>query len=452
MPSVVQGSAGEVALGTQGSAVERAQTESLYRKLTVRLIPFLFVCWVINYIDRVNIGFAKIPLSKDLGLSDAAYGLGVGLFFVGYILFEVPSNALMEKIGAKKTIARIMVLWGVVSCSMAFITTPTQFYIARTLLGAAEAGFYPGIILYLTYWFPSGRRARITSRFLLAIAVSGIVGGPISGWILNNMVGVLEFRNWQWLFVLEGMPAVIAGIVAYFFLDNRPRDARWLTEIEREIILRNLTLDESVKTKAHGHRFLHLLRDPRVYLVILGYTTVPLLGTVLNYWTATIIHQSGIENIWHVGLLSAIPFVVGATAMLINAWHSDRTLERRWHYFFATFIGATGCVLLTYFSNDWVMAISCLCLVGVAYFCRTGTFWTIPPAYFSGAAAATGIAMISSLGQFGSLLAPMLLGWLKTHTNSISTGLYVIAAISILGGVAIARGIPKQALRERRPD
>ncbi|MDR5798200.1 MFS transporter [Caballeronia sp. LZ008] len=452
MPSVVQGSAGEVALGTQGSAVERAQTESLYRKLTVRLIPFLFVCWVINYIDRVNIGFAKIPLSKDLGLSDAAYGLGVGLFFVGYILFEVPSNALMEKIGAKKTIARIMVLWGVVSCSMAFITTPTQFYIARTLLGAAEAGFYPGIILYLTYWFPSGRRARITSRFLLAIAVSGIVGGPISGWILNNMVGVLEFRNWQWLFVLEGMPAVIAGIVAYFFLDNRPRDARWLTEIEREIILRNLTLDESVKTKAHGHRFLHLLRDPRVYLVILGYTTVPLLGTVLNYWTATIIHQSGIENIWHVGLLSAIPFVVGATAMLINAWHSDRTLERRWHYFFATFIGATGCVLLTYFSNDWVMAISCLCLVGVAYFCGTGTFWTIPPAYFSGAAAATGIAMISSLGQFGSLLAPMLLGWLKTHTNSISTGLYVIAAISILGGVAIARGIPKQALRERRPD
>ncbi|MDR8395198.1 MULTISPECIES: MFS transporter [Paraburkholderia] len=450
MPSVVQGNAGDIALVKQGMVAEHVETESLYRKLTFRLIPFLFVCWVINYIDRVNIGFAKIPLSKDLGLSDAAYGFGVGIFFVGYILFEVPSNVLMERIGARQTITRIMVLWGVISCSLAFITSPMQFYIARMLLGAAEAGFYPGIILYLTYWFPSGRRARITSRFLLAIAVSGIVGGPVSGWILHNMVGTLGLRNWQWLFLLEGMPAIIAGIIAYFYLDNGPADARWLSEYEREIITRNLMMDESEKSQGHGHRFVHLLRDPRVYLVILGYTTVPLIGTVLNYWTATIIRQSGIGNIWHIGLLSAIPFVVGATAMLINAWHSDRTLERRWHYFFATFVGAVGCVLLTYFSDQWVMAIACLCLIGVAYFCGTGTFWTIPPAYFNGAAAATGIAMISSLGQFGSLLAPMLLGWLKTHTNSISGGLYVIAAISVLGGAAIALGVPRHALRERR--
>jgi ACS family phthalate transporter-like MFS transporter len=450
MLPVVQEIAGAISSDNASHSVE--QVEAVYRKVSLRLIPFLFICWVINYIDRVNVGFAKIPLSKDLGLTDAAYGLGVGLFFVGYILFEVPSNVLMEKIGARKTITRIMVLWGVISCSMSFITSPIHFYIARVLLGAAEAGFYPGIILYLTYWFPSGRRARITSRFLLAIAVSGIVGGPISGWILHNMVGTLGFRNWQWLFVLEGVPAVLAGVVAYFYLDNGPENAQWLSADERELIARNLRADESPKSHAKGHRFLDLLRDPRVYVAIVGYTVVPLIGTVLNYWTATIIHQSGIDNIWHVGLLSAIPFIVGATAMLVNARHSDRTLERRWHYFFATVIGAVGCVLLPFVSTNWVLAIACLCLVAISYFCATGTFWTIPPAYFTGAAAAAGIAMISSLGQFGSLLAPMLLGWLKTHTNNIAVGLYVIAAISVIGGLVIALGIPRSALRERPLD
>jgi MFS transporter, ACS family, phthalate transporter len=451
MRSVVQGSAGDLQGVSRDLETVSAETEAVYRKLTLRLIPFLFVCWVINYIDRVNVGFAKIPLSNDLGLSDAAYGLGVGLFFVGYILFEVPSNIVMERIGARKTITRIMLLWGVISCSMSFITSPVHFYIARMLLGAAEAGFYPGIILYLTYWFPSGRRARITSRFLLAIAVSGIIGGPISGWILNNMVDTLGFRNWQWLFMLEGLPAVLAGVIAYFYLDNGPAVANWLSEREREIIISNLRIDESLKSHESGS-FFTLLRDPRVYVAIVGYSVVPLIGTVLNYWTATIIHSSGIENIWHVGLLSAIPFLVGAFAMLVNARHSDRTLERRWHFFFATFVGATGCALLPLVHGSWVFSIACLCLVGISYFCATGTFWTIPPAYFNGATAAAGIAMISGLGQFGSLLAPMLLGWLKTHTNSIATGLYTIGAISIIGGLVISIGIPKHALRERKLD
>ncbi|MDB5991155.1 MAG: d-galactonate transporter [Herbaspirillum sp.] len=428
-----------------------AQTERTYRKITLRLIPFLFICWVINYIDRVNVGFAKIPLSADLGLSDAAYGLGIGLFFIGYILLEIPSNMIMQRIGATKTITRIMILWGAVSCSMMFITTPMHFYIARILLGAAEAGFYPGIILYLTYWFPSGRRARITSRFLLAIAVSGIVGGPISGWILHNMVGGMwGLKNWQWLFLLEGAPAVLAGFIAYFYLDDSPKDAKWLTQDERDMVERNLQADESIKSHAKGHNFLDVLRDPVTYAVIAGYTVVPLIGTVLNYWTATIIHQSGVENIWHIGLLSAIPFIIGAAAMLINARHSDRTLERRWHYAFATFVGAAGCVLLPLVSTNEVLSIACLGLVGISYFCGTGTFWTIPPAYFSGATAATGIALISSMGQFGSLLAPMLLGWLKTHTNNIDTGLYVIAALCVIGGLIVVVFIPKSALRERQ--
>lgn len=425
------------------------QLEATYRKVTLRLVPFLFVCWVINYIDRVNVGFAKIPLAHDLALSDAAYGLGVGLFSIGYILFEVPSNLLLERIGARKTMTRIMLLWGAVSCSMMFISSPTHFYIARILLGAAEAGFYPGLLLYLTYWFPSARRARITSRFLLAMAFSGMIGGPIAGWILHTFVDVGGLRNWQWLFLLEGLPAIIMGCIAYFYLDDKPEHAKWLTDTEKSIVLNNLKADEAYKNAGHKHSFFDVLRDPRVYVAVAGYTVIPLIGIVLNYWTPTIIKQAGVSDIWHIALLSSIPFVLGAAGMLLIARHSDRKLERRWHYLCTVSLGALGLAMLPSFADKFELAIGCLSLVGVAYYAGSTIFWTIPPAYFSAATVAGGIALTSSMGQFGSLLAPMLLGWLKTHTNSISTGLYIIAAITVVGGLVVVLGIPKSALRER---
>jgi ACS family phthalate transporter-like MFS transporter len=423
------------------------EIEAAYRKVSLRLLPFLFLSWVVNYLDRVNLGFAKIPFTQDLGMSDAAYGIGVGIFSIGYVLLEVPSNLLLEKIGARKTMARIMILWGVISCSMMFVQSTTEFYVTRVLLGAAEAGFYPGVLLYLTYWFPSARRARVTSRFMLALAVSGMVGGPVAGWILHTFSDIGGLRNWQWLFLLEGVPAILLGVIAYFYLTDRPQEAAWLDDSEKRIIIGNLAADEALKEKQQSTRFLDIVRDPRVYIIVLAYLVNPMLGIVLNYWTPTIIHQAGVNDILFVSVLSSIPFVAGALGMLVIAHHSDRTQERRWHFLGSVALGSLGLIMLPTVSNHPTLAIGCLSLLGIAYFSAGTIFWTIPPTYFAAAAAAGGIALTSSVGQAGSLFTPVLLGWLQTQTSSIALGLYAIAAITIAGGSLIVLGVPKAALR-----
>jgi ACS family phthalate transporter-like MFS transporter len=412
-------------------------------------MSFLFLCWVLNYLDRVNVSFAQLQLKHDLGLSDAAYGLGVSLFFIGYILLEVPSTLLLRRIGARKTVTRIMLLWGAISTAMAFMTAPWQFYLARTLLGAAEAGFWPGIILYLSYWYPSKRRARITSRFLLAIAVAGIVGGPLSGFILQNFMDVWGFRNWQWLFFLEGVPAVIAGVVAYFYLIDRPQDARWLTEDQKRIVIG--ALDEEGRSKPHNSpsTLLAALRDPRVYVIAAGWATVPICGTILNYWTPTIIKQSGVSNLLQIGFLSTLPYIVGAVAMLLIARSSDLRLERRWHFVLSTTAGATGAVLLTILTHNSVAAIVCLSLVAVSYFAAAAIIWTIPPNYLTGEAAAGGIGVISSLGQVGAFFAPIVLGWVKSVTGSFSAGILLVAALVFIGGIAVFFGVPRERQAQR---
>ncbi|MFM0258140.1 MFS transporter [Paraburkholderia sediminicola] len=428
------------------------EVDATYKKVTRRLIPFLFICWMVNYIDRINVGFAKIPLATDIGLSEAAYGLGVGLFIFGYVIFEIPSNLLLTRIGARKTLARIMLLWGAISCLTFLVRTPTEFYVARFVLGVAEAGFYPGLILYLTFWFPSSRRARVMSRFLLAMAVAGVIGGPLAGLILTHTSGLLGFRNWQWLFFIEGLPAIVLGIVALFYLDDSPKDAKWLTASEKELIQTNLHLGESSKP-GHDHGisdFLSVFRDPRLYLAVVGYTVIPVLGTVLNYWTPTIIHNIANPDIGTVATLSAIPFGLGALGMLVIARHSDRKLERRWHYFFTVSCGAVALLCLPHVAGNLGLALLCLSLVGVAYYGGSTIFWTIPPAYFPSRSASVGIAATSSLGQIGAVLAPILLGWAKTHTHSMAAGFIFIAALTVLGGLAIVLGIPRSALREHK--
>jgi ACS family phthalate transporter-like MFS transporter len=433
-----------------GSATSgTAQAEAVYKKISLRLVPFLFICWMVNYIDRTNLGLAKLPLSRDLALSDAAYGIGVGVFSIGYVLFEVPSNLLLQRIGARKTLTRIMLLWGATSCSMAFVRSPAQFYIVRVLLGAAEAGFYPGLLLYLTYWFPSARRARVTSRFIFALAAAGMIGGPVAGWILHTFTDFGGLRNWQWLFLLEGLPAIVLGGVAFFYLDDRPEQARWLDDAEKRLVIGNLEADEAYKEPGKRQGFLDVARDPRVYVVVLAYLVNPMLGIVLNYWTPTIISAAGVKDLLAISTLSSVPFVVGAIGMLAIAYHSDRKLERRWHFLGAASIGALGLVLLPWCAGQLPLAIGCLSLLGVAYFSASTIFWTIPPAYFSAAAAAGGIALTSSVGQAGSLVTPVLLGWLQTHTSSIALGLYAIAAVAVAGGLLIVLGVPKSALRER---
>ena len=427
-----------------------ARVEATYHKVTWRLMSFIFVCWVLNYLDRVNVSFAQLHLKQDLGMSDAAYGLGVSLFFIGYILLEVPSTLLLKKIGARLTVSRIMILWGGISTAMAFMTTPMQFYIARILLGAAEAGFWPGIILYLTYWYPGARRARITSRFLLAIAAAGIIGGPLSGWILHNFVDVLGYRNWQWLFFLEGLPALLMGVVAFFYLVDRPQDARWLDDEQKRIIIDALAADRAEKKPAKHtrHQLLIALKDPRVYILAAGWGTVPLCGTILNYWTPTIIRQAGVSDVLNVGLLSALPYIIGALGMFAVARSSDVTLERRWHFFACTAVGALGGFLLPVLSGNTTAAIVCLGMISISYFGAAAIIWSIPPAYLSDDAAAAGIGAISSLGQVGAFCGPVALGWIKTMTGSLAIGLSAIAAIVLLGGLAVLIGVPANTLRE----
>jgi ACS family phthalate transporter-like MFS transporter len=423
--------------------------ENVYRKVTLRLVPFLFLCYVLNYIDRVNISFASLQFRQDLGISAAAYGFGVGIFFVGYVLFEVPSNLLMQRIGARRTIMRIMVLWGLVSISTMFVTSSTQFYVVRVLLGIAEAGFFPGVVFYLTLWFPSALRGRIMSMFVLAIAVSGVVGGPVSGLIMSKMAELGGLHGWQWLFLVEGIPPVIVGIMAYFYLSDGPEQAKWLTSDERLIVIDNLALETAARESAGHGSFLLAARDPRLYAAAAAWFTLAWCGSVINYWSPTIIRESGISDTLLVGLLSAVPYAVGAIGMLIINRHSDLKLERRWHYAVSVLVAALAVALLPSVAKNWQLAIAMLAILTIGYLTGVALFWSIPTAYLSKSASAGSIALISSIGQCGGLTAPNIIGWTQQATGNFSVGFYTIAAGMVLGTIIMLVGLPAHLLRER---
>jgi MFS transporter, ACS family, phthalate transporter len=423
---------------TQDLAIVAGSESHLYRKVILRIIPFIFICYVLNYIDRVNVSFAKLQFQGDLGLSDASYGLGVGLFYVGYILFEVPSNLLLQKIGARKTITRIMCLWGLISMAMAFVTRPAEFYLARILLGAAEAGFFPGVILYLTFWFPNRLRARVISFFVLAIAVSGMVGGPISGLIMQQLGGFLGLRNWQWLFLIEGMLPVLMGVAAFFVLDDRPRDAAWLSTGEKELLTANLSSEKRSESRSGLQALLFALGRPTLWIATFGYFSVTWAGTVLNFWTPTIIQRSGVGNLLLIGLLSAVPYTVGAIGMLFLCQNSDRSLERHWHFLAAAFMAGGAAFGIAFFSWDAFLSITSLAVLAVGYLSAIALFWTIPTSFLSEKQQPGGIAFISSVGQIGSLLAPVLFGYVSARTGSLTIGVSVVALVLMAGGCSVA--------------
>ena len=423
-----------------------ADVEKTFGRIAKRIIPFLFLCYVLNYIDRVNISFAHLQFRADIGLTEAAYGLGVGVFYIGYVLFEVPSNLLLRKIGPRKTIARIMVLWGLVSVSMMFVTSPTQFYIARIALGVAEAGFFPGIIYYLTCWFPNRHRARVLSAFVLGIAVAGITGGPISGWILSNADGWQALHAWQWLFLLEGLPPVLVGICALWYLPDDPHTAKWLSPQEKAVVLRELQ-DAADPAAPHISHFGAALKNWRVYVCAFGYFTITWAGSVLNFWAPSVIRQTGVANPFHVGLLSAIPYFFGAIAMLLISRHSDARNERRLHFATCALVSAAGAVLLGAAHASFAPAIVGLALVAIGYLTCTAIFWTIPATFLSGTASAGSIALISSIGQLGSLTAPTAIGSLTALTHDISAGSYLAAAVLTCGAVVIAIAMRKHTAR-----
>src|SRR5258706_8148371 len=301
---------------------------STFTKVTWRLLPFLFVCYLCAYLDRINVSFAKLQMLQDLGMSDAVYGLGAGIFFVGYLLFEVPSNLILLRVGARRWIARIMVTWGLISTAMMFVTTPTSFYVMRFLLGVAEAGFIPAIRLYLTYWFPASRRSRVTALFLTGIPMSGVIGGPLSGWILHSLSGHNGLAGWQWLFLLEGIPTALFGVVAFFFLDDKVADAKWLTPAQKTMIEAGLRVEKSENK-------LHSLKDglisPRILLLscIYFFFTMGLYG--VSFWLPSLVKASGVSNPLDIGLLSAVPYAAATLSMILVGQSSDVRGERRWH-------------------------------------------------------------------------------------------------------------------------
>jgi D-galactonate transporter len=426
------------------------ETARVYRKVSLRLIPFLFICYVAAYLDRINIGFAQLQMKQDLGFSDAVYGLGAGIFFFGYALFEVPSNLLLEKFGARKTLLRIMLLWGLTSAGLMFVTSPAQLYVARFLLGLFEAGFFPGIILYFTYWYPSKMRARIIALFMSGMAVSGIIGGPLSGWIMNDLAGSNGWAGWQWMFLLEGLPAVFLGLLVWFILPDRPRDAKWLSVREKDVIENTLQQDRRDLGPARHGSLKEALRDPIIYILAFAYFAF-IAGTyVITFWLPTIIKGFGLTDPLEIGLLTAIPYLIGAVGMVALGKHSDQTRERRWHCAFAAFLGGAGLVAASLLAGHLALALVALSFATIGIFATMPLFWAMPTAYLSGPAAAGGIALINSLGLVGGFVSPFVIGWMKTLTGSVNYGLYFVTALMVLGAIALLAKVPASALREKR--
>lgn len=403
-----------------------------YAKVAWRLIPFLFFCYLCAYLDRINVSFAKLQMLQDLGMSDAVYGLGAGIFFVGYLMFEVPSNLLLLKVGARRWIARIMVTWGIISALMMFVSTPTQFYVVRFLLGVAEAGFFPAILLYLTYWFPAGRRSKMTALFMTGIPMSGVIGGPLSGWIMHSLGGAHGIAGWQWLFLLEGLPTVIVGIVAYFYLDDRVSDAKWLTSEEKQVI------EADLQTEVSDHK-LHSLRDglasPRVLLLsaIYFFFTMGLYG--VSFWLPSLVKASGVTGTLNIGLLSAVPYAAAAITMVLVGRSSDRHGERRWHLAIPGVVGALALCASVIYAHDTVIAMIALTVGTMGVITTISQFWTVPPSLLQGTAAAGGIALANSVGSISGVVSPYVIGFLQTSTGSTGSAVVGIAVSMVIGSL-----------------
>jgi D-galactonate transporter len=427
-------------------AYRDSDESSTYAKATWRLLPFLFLCYLCAYLDRINVAFAKLQMLQDLGFSDAVYGVGASVFFVGYLIFEVPSNLILLRVGARRWIARIMVTWGLISAGMMFVTTPTSFYVMRFLLGVAEAGFIPAILLYLTYWFPASRRSKVTALFLTGIPMSGVVGGPLSGWLMTHLGGVHNIAGWQWLFLLEGIPTALLGVVAFFFLDDRVADARWLTDSQKQMIEANLKRE----TPAHTmHSVKDGLINPKVLLLsaIYFFYTMGLYG--VSFWMPTLIKASGVANPLDIGLLTAIPYAAAVVAMLVVSHSSDRSGERRWHLILPGLAGAAGLYLSVVFAHSTTIAMVALTIGTMGVMTTISQFWVLPPAILGGAAAAAGLALANSVGSISGVVSPSVIGFIQASTGSTGAGVLGLAASLVLGG-ALVLAVPGRLVNSAR--
>ena len=429
--------------------------DALYRRAAWRLLPLLFLCYIVAYLDRVNVGFAKLQMTTALQWSDAVYGFGAGIFFIGYFAFEVPSNLLLERIGARRWIARIMISWGLISCAFAFVdqlpwgplpawfgVRPDVFgfYALRFLLGLAEAGFFPGIILYLTYWFPQAYRARTVAWFMTAIAVANVVGSPLSGWIMQAFDGTAGWMGWQWLFVIEGIPSVVMGVLLLIFLPDGPRSARWLTPAEQGELAEAIANDQAARARRELRTATTAgaaMRDPRVWALAFVYftSTVSLYG--VNFWMPTLIQELGLakDAFLQIGLLTAIPWGIGGVAMVLVGQRADRTVHRAPFAIGALLLIAAGLVLLAVVGHAVIPSLVALTLTATGVLVFVSAFWSLPTAFLQQSAAAAGIAWINSIGNLGGQFGPDLIGRVRDATGGATGALLTLATLAVLGAL-----------------
>ncbi|MFW1879283.1 MFS transporter [Acinetobacter baumannii] len=419
------------------SEVDTTVRKSAYRKIAFRLMPILMLCYFCAYLDRVNVGFAKLQMMSDLQFSEAVYGLGAGIFFIGYFLCEVPSNIVLHKVGARRWIARIMITWGILSGCFAFVQTEWQFYTLRFLLGVAEAGLAPGLLLYLTYWFPSYRRARMTVLWFIAIPISGMIGGPLSGLIMDRMSGVHGWFGWQWMFVIEAIPTVIVGLLVLAVLKDSVQDANWLTQDEKNLVKQELAQDNQHK---EGHASVkEFIADKRLWLLAGIYFCVVMGQYAITFWLPTLIRNSGISDNWHIGLLTSLPYMCAIVVMILAGRSGDHFQERRWHLIIPMCAGALALTFATIFASNLTLSLICLCIAASGVLTASSLFWMLPTNFLGGVSAAAGIAAVNSFANLAGFCSPYLIGWVTTNTGSNAIGMFLITTVLIFGASLVLR-------------
>ncbi len=417
----------------------RALEQSTMRKVYWRLLPLAILAYFLCYLDRINVGFAALTMNKDLGLDAAIYGMAAGAFFWGYFLLEVPSNIILEKVGARIWIARIMVSWGLLSGATAFCTGPWSFVTMRFLLGLAEAGLFPGMILFFTYWFPDWHRARIVSGFMVALPVAVAAGAPISTGILEGFNGVLGLAGWKWMFIGEAIPTVLVGFVILFFVTDRPRLAHWLSGEERDWLISTLETERSLIEAKRKVGLWESFWNPKVLLLTLNYFGIVGASLGMLLFLPQIVKQLGLTNM-QVGWVSMIPYICGAVALLVWGWYSDRTGERRWNLFWACIVATAGLIIAAQ-TVGTIWALVGMSIAAIGFYGSKGPFWTMPSMFLTGTAAASGIAWINAVGNLGGFFGPTAVGWAKQYTGGFSGGLYALACFSLMSAIVSALGL-----------
>lgn len=413
--------------------------KKLYGKIIKRIIPYLFICYLFNYLDRVNVGFAKLQMLDDIGMSEAAYGLGAGIFFIGYLAFGLPSNLALQRFGARRWIAVIMILWGVLSAGLMFVRSAEWFYIIRFLTGATEAGFFPGLILYFTRWFPSSVRGRVMSLFMSAIPLSGVLGGPLSGWILEAFATKPSagLAPWQWLFLLEGLPTIVLGIGIYFILDDKIEDARWLTKEEKAALISDLAEDEKSKPSVKTDGMKDIIKSKTVWILGLIYFSFQGGVYAISFWLPSVIKAGNWGNMLVVGWVTAIPYFAATVFMIYLGKSADARNERRWHLAIPMMMSALGLMITAYFSASPTIALVGLTIATMGAFTALPMFWPLSSGFLSASAAAGGLAIINSVGQIAGFASPYFVGWIKDTTQSTDAAWYFLSIMTLLGVITM---------------